>query len=93
MTAVLHAQYSFVYVTALDVHMFAAEQSPLKREIFGQVLQSNLSKIEEGYLTIRKHIKPAQHGKEFLDGFFSWTERTILSAKDLLARGSPVKAE
>lgn len=93
MTAVLHAQYSFVHVTALDVHMFAAEQDPLRREILGQVLQSNLSKIEEGYATIRKHFKPAEHGEEFLDGLFSWIERTILSAKGLLAGGSRVKAE
>jgi len=92
MTAVLHAQYSFVYVTALDVHMLAAEHNPLRREVLGQVLQSNLSRIEEGYATIQEHFKPAEHGEEFLDGFSSWIERTISSAKGLLARGSPVKA-
>jgi HEXXH motif-containing protein len=88
MTAVLHAEYSYVYVTTLDTHMFTAEQDPHRREILGSVLQTNLSRIEEGYDTIQKHFKPGLHGEEFIGGFYGWTESTISSAKAALNGGS-----
>jgi HEXXH motif-containing protein len=84
MTAVLHAQYSYVHVTALDVHMLRAERDPARREVLGQVLDRNLSRIEEGHETIRRQFRPGEHGREFMQGFSGWTERTIESARQLL---------
>jgi prolyl 4-hydroxylase len=92
MTAVLHAEYSYVHVTALDIHMLQAERDPTRRAVLGSVLETNLSRIEEGYDTLRKHFEPGEHGREFLEGFFAWTERTIASARDLLGRGNGAHA-
>jgi HEXXH motif-containing protein len=81
MTAVLHAEYSYVYVTTLDTHMVKTERDPNRREILARVLHTNLSRIEEGYDTIRRHFKPGAHGQEFMDGFYRWTESAISSAR------------
>lgn len=84
MTAVLHAEYSYVHVTALDIHMLETERDATRRTVLREVLERNLSRIEEGYETIRKYFKPGEHGREFMEGFFKWTEKTICTAKDLL---------
>jgi len=86
MTAVLHAEYSYVHVTALDIHMLETERDANRLTVLREVLQRNLSRIEEGYETIRRYFKPGEHGREFMDGFFQWTERTISTAKNLLRR-------
>jgi ADP-heptose:LPS heptosyltransferase len=88
MTAVLHAEYSFVHVTALDIHVLKAERDRNRRETLSEVLQKNVSRIEEGYDTLREHFIPGEHGREFMEGFLYWTENTIREAKDLLGLGS-----
>jgi prolyl 4-hydroxylase len=85
--AVLHAEYSYVYVTTLDIHILQAERDPARRKVFESVLERNLARIEEGYGTLKSHFKPGEHGAEFMRGFFAWTDRTIESARDLLAKG------
>jgi prolyl 4-hydroxylase len=82
-----HAQYSYVHVTTLDIQILKAERDSTKREVLGRVLERNLSRIEEGYDTLRRHFKPGEHGREFMEGFFGWTEKTIGLAKELLGRG------
>jgi HEXXH motif-containing protein len=83
MTAVLHAEYSYVHVTTLDVHILGAERDPTRRAALTQVLERNLSRIKEGYDTLRRHFKPGEHGREFMEGFFHWTENTIRLAEAL----------
>jgi ADP-heptose:LPS heptosyltransferase len=90
MTAVLHAEYSYVHVTTLDIHMLRAEREPDRRKVLGEVLERNLARIEEGYDTIRTHFKAGERGLEFIEGFFHWIEKTIRTAKELLGR-SPVR--
>jgi len=87
MTAVLHAQYSYLHVTELDTHILRAEREAARREVLSHVLERNLSRIEEGYDTTRRHFKPGDHGREFMEGLYDWTERTIALAKDVLGRG------
>lgn len=86
MTAVLHAEYSYVHVTALDVHMLQAERDPARRAVLWTVLERNLSRIEEGYGTIQRHFKPGDHGREFMEGLFNWIEKSVGMAKDALGR-------
>jgi prolyl 4-hydroxylase len=88
MTAVLHAQYSYVYVTTLDLYMFRAECDPARREVLGRVLGRNLARIEEGHETLRRCFIPGKHGQEFMEGFSAWTEKTMALAKSLLGRGN-----
>ncbi len=90
LTAVLHAAYSYVHVTALDIAIVKAEQNPVRREVMCGVLETNLTRIEEGYETLRKHLIPAAHGKEFIQSFFAWTERTIDVGRNLLRHSASV---
>jgi HEXXH motif-containing protein len=83
MTAVLHAQYSYVHVTTLDIHLLWAERDLARSDVLRGLLKRNLSRIEEGYDTIRAQFKPGRHGTEFMEGFCDWTERTITMAKGL----------
>ena len=92
MTAVLHAEYSYVHVTALDIQLLEMEQSPVRREVLRCVLQRNLSRIQEGYETIRQHFEPGKYGREFMEGFSGWIQRTIESAQVLLGR-NPLKGK
>jgi prolyl 4-hydroxylase len=84
MTAVLHAEYSYVHVTALDIQLFKAEREASRRKVLSEVLERNMLRIEEGYATIQEHFIPGEHGREFMEGFLRWTERTIREAKELL---------
>jgi prolyl 4-hydroxylase len=84
MSAVLHAQYSFVHVTALDARLVRAESDPVRRRALARVLERNLRRIEEGRDTLAEHFHPGAHGHEFMQGFSDWTERTILSAQELI---------
>jgi prolyl 4-hydroxylase len=86
MTAVLHAQYSYVHVTALDVHMLEEERDPARRKVLRGVLARNLARIEEGHETLRRHFEPGVHGREFMAGFTRWTEATMARARALIGR-------
>lgn len=92
MTAVLHAEYSYVYVTALDIHILRAELDPARRSILRRVLATNLSRIQEGYETICKHLILGEHGEEFMKGFSRWAEETISAAKDLLGANDALRS-
>ncbi len=48
MTAVLHAQYSFIHVTQLDVHMLEQEDDPQVRSDIRALLARNASRMEQG---------------------------------------------
>jgi HEXXH motif-containing protein len=84
MTAVLHAQYSYVHVTALDIRILEAEHDPCRCEAIGRRLGVNLARIKEGLETLRNHLDPGRHGEEFMRGMFAWTERTIGTGERLL---------
>jgi ADP-heptose:LPS heptosyltransferase len=88
MMAVLHGEYSYVHVTALDIHILKAERDSARREVICNVLERNLSRIKEGYETLEMHFRPGEHGREFMQGFLGWTKRTIDEAEELLGRGT-----
>jgi HEXXH motif-containing protein len=83
MTAVLHAQYSYVYVTNLDIHILQTECDGARQDVIRRRLHVNLSRITEGYDTIRTHFEPGEHGREFMEGFASWTQKTIDLARTM----------
>ena len=84
MTAVLHAEYSYVHVTSLDIHILTAEKDTCRREVLRGVLKKNQARIQDGYETIQKHFHPGAHGREFMAAFSHWTENTIQAATDVL---------
>lgn len=69
MTAVFHAQYSYTYVTALDLKMIRAEP---KNESHLQTLEVNYKRLREGEAVIRSNLKTDDRGEQFFMGYFNW---------------------
>lgn len=82
MSAVLHAHYSYVLVTALDLIIADGmdEGGGLAHLVY------NLPRIEEGVVTINEHAKWTEAGEAFWSGLRNWTERTIEDAHERLER-------
>ncbi len=84
MTAVFHAQYSFIYVTALNVHVVAAEESPQSVRHYLAYLAYNVPRMEQGYEELTRHIRVDSNGKSFIEGFFEWSDEVLERANQLL---------
>jgi HEXXH motif-containing protein len=80
MTAVLHAQYSFIYVTALDLHMLAAADGERERQSILMLLARNVPRMQAGYQEVARHIRTDEPGRLFVDAFMDWS-------RDVLQRG------
>lgn len=85
MTAVLHAQYSFIHVTELDLWMLAAEDDPLRALMIRTLLSRNVPRMEAGADVIRRHARTDDAGAAFLDGFLAWTDRVLEAGRAALA--------
>jgi HEXXH motif-containing protein len=80
MTAVFHAQYSFIHVTALDLHMLAAAQTERERQHILMLPARNVPRMQEGYEEVSRHIETDAAGRLFVDAFMKWS-------RDVLQRG------
>jgi hypothetical protein len=75
MSAVLHAQYSYTYVSALDIKIVNASiDSERDYSIAEGSLAVNLPKLEFGLQVIRNNIILDTAGVEFLEGLVKWSE-------------------
>lgn len=77
MTLVFHDQYSFMHVTALDLHMLAAAEREFERHCILMLLARNVPRMQFGYAELAARIKLDADGRLFLDSFMDWS-RTIL---------------
>lgn len=77
MPAVLHAQYSFIHVTALDLHMLAAAQGERERQCILMLLARNVPRMQEGYEEVSRNIKTDAAGRLFLDAFMDWSKGVL----------------
>jgi HEXXH motif-containing protein len=84
MTAVLHAQYSFIYVVELDLRMLAAEPDPMTRHRMLQLLMRNVVRMEAGYETLAANVRTDREGAVFIDAFLAWARRAIAQGYDTL---------
>lgn len=85
MTAVLHAEVSFVHVTHLDLVLLADEDdAELRRHVLA-LLGRNVPRIAEGFDTLRRHVRVDADGRRFVDAVLAWTERTIRDGERLLS--------
>jgi hypothetical protein len=85
MSAVLHAQYSYTYVSALDLEIIKAGQD-LARDY--SIAESSLSvilpKLEFGYKVIKDNAEVDSAGADFLEGYFTWLEQIIKDGYKIL---------
>ncbi|HEX2251660.1 MAG TPA: HEXXH motif-containing putative peptide modification protein [Thermoanaerobaculia bacterium] len=85
MTAVLHAEYSFTYLTHLDLVLLEACGEPELRRHVLALLERNVPRIAEGFDTVRRHVRVDADGRRFVDSFLAWAEATIRSGERRLA--------
>lgn len=71
MGAVLHAQYSYLYVTEFDVR--AWELGIMDRE----TLTLNQARMAEGVAVIEANVKPAPQCKQFIDHLIAWSHALV----------------
>jgi hypothetical protein len=86
MTAVLHAQFAFMHVTALDVAVYrgAAGDAELCRQaVF--LLARNVPRMEAGYETLSRHLMTDEEGAAFGRAFLAWSEDVIGAGRAILA--------
>jgi hypothetical protein len=93
MTAVLHAQYSFIYVTQLDLKMIAPETDAATLDKMLHLLAANVPRMELGFEEVERNIQVDLPGRMFIDSFLRWSERVIVEGNKVLeAHGVPKPA-
>lgn len=76
--AIFHAQYSYTYISALDVEIInAQEDNETNFRIAKNSLSVNIPKLEFGYKIIKEYADVDDHGADFLNGYFSWFSRVL----------------
>jgi HEXXH motif-containing protein len=88
MSAVLHAQYSFIHVTALDLKMLAKANGERERQHILMLLARNVPRMLAGYDELAKHVKTDEAGRQFIDAFMNWSKDVLqLGQAELDANG------
>lgn len=84
MTAVFHAQYSFIHVTALDLAMLAGETDEQTRDRILMLLLRNAVRMEAGLEVLERHVKTDAAGEVFVGAFLQWTREVLADAQAAL---------
>lgn len=86
-SAVVHAQYSYTYISQLDLCVLRNNIDLVRdmaiRELSLAVI---IPKLEFGLNVIQQHARTDENGRQFLDGFVDWCKRVVVEAKSDLAR-------
>lgn len=84
MPAVLHAQYSYTYIAALDVKILQNTSNYARNLLLVRnSLAVIVPKLEFGLVVLREHATFDEAGKEFIEGMYDWSECIISDAKRL----------
>lgn len=86
-TAVLHAQYSFMHVLQLDLCLLQTEQSPERRRDLLTLLARNAPRVADMTVTLRSAAHLDSEGAEFMSGLFAWADEALSAARRLLGSG------
>ncbi len=84
MTAVVHAQYSFMHVTALDVAMYDAALDEETRKAAAFLLARNVPRMEAGRRELAAHLRTDAAGDAFFAAFDRWSEATLRRGREIL---------
>jgi HEXXH motif-containing protein len=77
MSAVVHAQYSFIHVTALDLHMLAKANGERERQSILMLLARNVPRMQSGYEEVASHVRTDEAGRQFIDAFMRWSKQVL----------------
>lgn len=88
MTAVLHAEYSFIHVTELELRLldFMREQPGREREckVLRSFLGRNVARLEPGLRTIESAIETDAAGDRFVGAFLPWAAQVLERARAIV---------
>ncbi len=87
MPAVLHAEYSFIHVTELELRLLEAldESCERERELLRSFLARNVARLEPGLRTIEAGIETDAAGDEFIGAFIPWAAQVLERGRTILA--------
>jgi len=77
MTAVVHAQFSFMHVTALDIVLVETAADARERDLARRFLARNVERMERGYRTLADHAQVDEPGAQFMAGFMAWSREVL----------------
>ena len=86
MTAVFHAEYSFIYVTQLYLTLLAADPGEETRKYLLSLLKTLVPHMQAGFEVIEANIQVDSIGRPFVDGFMDWARRVLADGRALLDR-------
>ncbi|CAN5535935.1 hypothetical protein BH09BAC6_BH09BAC6_33220 [soil metagenome] len=84
MTAVFHAQYSFMHVTALNLYMLKAAKDEPERTRILMLLGRNVPRMQQGYDVISENITTDTEGSNFVNEFMRWSTDVIAEGYEQL---------
>lgn len=85
MTAVVHAQYSFIHVTALDVAIYDAVIMTEDQKRFAvYLLARNVPRMKAGYEEIAAHVETDADGALFMTAFMNWSRAVLTRGREIL---------
>jgi len=85
MTAVLHAQYSFMHVTALDLEVYRhSDPGSTTRRDSVYLLARNVPRMEAGHEEIGRHLRTDAAGAAFCGAFRAWSADVLAAGRDVL---------
>jgi HEXXH motif-containing protein len=85
MTACFHAEYSFIYVTQLNLKILADDPEEELRRYVLKLLERNVTRMEAGLAVIEENIQVDANGRLFVDGFLDWTRRVLSEGRTNLS--------
>jgi HEXXH motif-containing protein len=77
MTALVHAQYSFMHVTALDVAMYEHAENDEMRSAALCLVEKNVARMEAGRAEMSRYLRTDEEGKAFFAAFGEWSEEVL----------------
>ncbi|MFX8824942.1 hypothetical protein ABTM64_20685, partial [Acinetobacter baumannii] len=81
---VFHAQYSFIHVTALDLHMLEHAADENERSQYLMLLARNVPRMRAGQAVIERHIETDEAGASFVAAFMAWSDMVVQSGQAVL---------
>ncbi|MEL6535650.1 MAG: HEXXH motif-containing putative peptide modification protein [Bacteroidota bacterium] len=85
MTAVFHAQYSFMHCTALDIENMKVSEG-LEHQKWRVLLQNNLPRMKDGDATLKQYLQTDHDGEAFFKGFFEWSDGVLAEGQKMLTQ-------
>lgn len=85
MSALLHAQYSFIHVIQLNLFILKNDKAAHHRENLAHLLERNVTRMEQSHQILADHATLDDNGKSFMAPFMEWSSEMIEQGKQALS--------